>query len=61
MTEITCPHGKPALSPETAKGIAKRVRGKGDSVVQAYKCRECGNWHVGLKSKQRNIDKTKKK
>lgn len=37
---------KPALSREHAQAAARRMR-KHDKTVHAYKCRACGDWHVG--------------
>lgn len=37
---------KPALSREHAQAAARRMR-KHDKTVRAYKCRACGDWHVG--------------
>ena len=37
---------KPALSREHAQAAARRMR-QHDKTVRAYKCRACGDWHVG--------------
>ena len=37
---------KPALAREHAQAAAQRMR-QHDKTVRAYKCRECGCWHVG--------------
>jgi hypothetical protein len=39
--------GKDPLSPERARQIAKRMTRKHGANVNAYRCRACGQWHVG--------------
>lgn len=37
---------KPALEREHAQAAAQRMR-QHDKTVRAYRCRDCGAWHVG--------------
>ncbi len=37
---------KPVLEREHAQAAARRMR-QHDKTVRAYRCRDCGGWHVG--------------
>lgn len=43
--------GKQALSPGLAQKIAARQRRTGKGSSNAYRCRTCGQWHVGAREK----------
>lgn len=40
--------GKEGLTPDRAQAVAKRMRRR-DKAASAYRCNDCGMWHVGTK------------
>lgn len=47
---IMC-EGKDGMPASVAKQTAKRMRNKYKANVSAYRCRACGQWHVGGRPK----------
>ncbi|MFD2755976.1 hypothetical protein [Comamonas terrae] len=44
---MTCPTGKQQLTAELAKKRAKRSSASHSKPMTAYRCNECGEWHLG--------------
>lgn len=47
---MSCPTGKVQLTAGLAKKLARRSSANHDKPMTAYRCRECGEWHLGQPS-----------
>lgn len=48
-----CPTGKVPLDAQRAQQLARRSSAKYDCAMTAYRCPDCGAWHLGSSSKLR--------
>ena len=46
-----CPTGKVPLDAPRAQQLARRSSARHDRAITAYRCAECGAWHLGTTSR----------
>mgnify|MGYP006867375168 FL=1 len=52
MTPLECSTGKKPLDYQRAQSLARRSSARHDHAMTAYRCSECGAWHLGQPAKR---------
>lgn len=52
MSKRQCPTGKVPLNAKQARKLARRSSAKYDCSMTAYRCPDCGAWHLGTRMKK---------
>ena len=55
---MDCPSGKVTHTLQTAKEASQRARRRTESPLAPYRCKECGDWHLGNPSRAKQPIKT---
>lgn len=52
MSKRQCPTGKVPLNAKQARKLARRSSAKHECAMTAYRCPDCGAWHLGRPAKR---------